>query len=68
MQYDELSDTPALDTTIILLLLIIIGTDDPFTTAGTTVILLRKLLTYRWCILPWQHYAVHKSGDVPDSF
>jgi len=38
MQYDELSDTPALDTTIILLLVIIIGTDDPFTTAGTNFI------------------------------
>ena len=36
MQYNELSDTPALDTTtIILLLLIIIGTDDLFTTVGT---------------------------------
>lgn len=33
MQYNELRDTPALDTTTILLL-IIIGTDDLFTTAG----------------------------------
>lgn len=35
MQYNELSDTPALDTTTILLLLIIIGTHDLFTTVGT---------------------------------
>mgnify|MGYP007094469252 CR=1 FL=1 len=37
MQYNELSDTPALDATtiLLLLLLLIIGTDDLFTTVET---------------------------------